>query len=108
MAVLSVVVLVTAIVLAATASVSAAARVSAAADAAALAAADTAAGFAVGDPCDRAATVAAANGADVTACSLDGLVATVACTDAGGLPVRAIAVAGPPDVRSAGADGGAA
>ncbi|SDH77841.1 hypothetical protein [Agrococcus jejuensis] len=75
----------------------ASARVDAAADAAALSAADAAAGWASDDPCTRAGMVAAANGATVVACSLEGLTATIVAADAGGLPVRATAVAGPPD-----------
>lgn len=87
------------IILAASIAVVAAARVDAAADAAALAAADTLAGFATGDACDRATLVANANGAQLTACTIDGLVVTVSCADAGGLLVAATAVAGPPSER---------
>lgn len=72
-------------------------RAAGVADAAALAAADTLAGFAAGDPCQRAGEVAAAQEASVESCALDGLVATVAVrTTFGGIPVRAIARAGPP------------
>ncbi|WP_186329487.1 Rv3654c family TadE-like protein [Agrococcus jejuensis] len=78
----------------------ASARVDAAADAAALSAADAAAGWSSDDPCTRAGTVAAANGASVVACSLEGLTATIVVADAGGLPVRGTAVAGPPDARA--------
>lgn len=77
------------------------ARLDATADAAALAAADAAAGWVSDDPCSRATLVATANGATVAACTLDGLTVTVVVADAGGAPVRATAVAGPPD----GADG---
>ncbi|MFM9876428.1 MAG: Rv3654c family TadE-like protein, partial [Rhodoglobus sp.] len=48
--------------------------VAAAADAAALAAADVAVGRVAGYPCEVATRVAAANGASVTACTVDGLV----------------------------------
>lgn len=51
--------------------------VAAAADAAALAAADSASGLAPGHPCEVAALVAAANGASVGGCEVDGLVVTV-------------------------------
>lgn len=72
-------------------------RAAGVADAAALAAADTLAGFAAGDPCQRAGEVAAAQSATVESCVLDGLVATVAVrTSFGGIPVAAIARAGPP------------
>lgn len=71
--------------------------VAAAADAAALAAADVAVGRAPGSPCVIAARVAAANGASVTACELDGLVATVSAgRTVLGLLVSATATAGPP------------
>lgn len=49
----------------------------AAADAAALAAADGASGLEAGHPCELAGRVAGANGAAVTSCAVDGLVATV-------------------------------
>jgi len=52
-------------------------RLAAAADAAALAAADAASGAVPGVPCTRAAEVAEAGGASLTACVVDGLVATV-------------------------------
>jgi secretion/DNA translocation related TadE-like protein len=48
-----------------------------AADAAALAAADTASGLATGVPCDTAARAAQLNGANLVACTVDGLIATV-------------------------------
>lgn len=70
---------------------------SAAADASALAAADVAIGIVSGEPCAVARTVAAANGAQLVACELDGLVATVAVTVAGGgLLADSSATAGPP------------
>ena len=70
--------------------------VAAAADAAALAAADVAVGRASGFPCEVAARVAAANGASVTACVLDGLVATVTVSRSlAGIAVSATATAGP-------------
>jgi secretion/DNA translocation related TadE-like protein len=70
--------------------------VGAAADAAALAAADVAVGRVAGIPCAVAARVAASNGAAVTACRLDGLVATVtAGRTILGVEVTARATAGP-------------
>lgn len=70
--------------------------VAAAADAAALAAADVAVGRAPGFPCEVATRVAA-NGASVTACSVDGLVATVSASRILlGIPVVSTATAGPP------------
>ena len=72
-------------------------RVKDAADAAALAAADVAVGLVPGAPCEVAAAVAEANGAAMTACEVNGLLATVT---AGvlvlGLPVTATSTAGPP------------
>lgn len=71
--------------------------VAAAADAAALAAADVAVGRAPGFPCEVATRVAAANGASVTACKVDGLVATVSASRfLLGIPVVSTATAGPP------------
>jgi len=71
--------------------------VAAAADAAALAAADVAVGRAAGSPCVVAAHVAAANGASVTSCTLDGLVATIVASRLVlGFSVSATATAGPP------------
>lgn len=71
--------------------------VAAAADAAALAAADVAVGRAAGSPCEVAARVAAANGASITSCELDGLVATVtAARPVLVFAVTATATAGPP------------
>ena len=67
-----------------------------AADAAALAAADTLSGAVAGSPCDQAAVVAHANGAEVDACALDGLVATVRVVGSViGFRVTATATAGP-------------
>lgn len=71
--------------------------VSAAADAAALAAADVAAGIVPGYPCDAARAVAAANGAELGSCELDGLVATVSASRLIlGIAVTSRATAGPP------------
>lgn len=73
------------------------ARAASAADAAALAAADTASGREPGTPCDNAARIAALHGAALTACLLDGLVATVAAeVPAPLVVVSARATAGPP------------
>lgn len=72
-------------------------RVASVADAAALAAADAASGAITGDPCARAAEVAGAQRASVSACAVDGLIATVTvATVFAGLPARASARAGPP------------
>ncbi len=72
-------------------------RVKDAADAAALAAADVAVGLVPGAPCDLAATVAEGNGAEVLACRVDGLIATVtAGVTVLGLPLTATSSAGPP------------
>ncbi|MCR2783989.1 MULTISPECIES: Rv3654c family TadE-like protein [unclassified Microbacterium] len=72
-------------------------RLAGAADAAALAAADAASGAVAGVPCERAAQVGATVGAEVIACELDGLVATVTLgATYGVLPVSAAARAGPP------------
>ena len=72
-------------------------RAAAGADAAALAAADAASGAVTGIPCDRAAQLAAAGGAGLDACTLDGLVATVTVSiPAGPLHATASARAGPP------------
>lgn len=71
--------------------------VAGAADAAALAAADVAVGIHPGFPCEAAGRVAAANGADVLECELDGLVATIVVgRHILGIPVTATATAGPP------------
>lgn len=72
-------------------------RVAGAADAAALAAADAASGAVLGVPCERAAQVAAAAGASVGSCEVDGLIATVSVSAPwGALPAVATARAGPP------------
>lgn len=67
-----------------------------AADAAALAAADTAMGAVPGEPCANAARLAAAGGAELLECRIDGAVATVLVGRAvlGG-SARAAATAGP-------------
>lgn len=68
-----------------------------AADAAALAAADARVGAVTGFPCERAAEVAAANGATMRSCTVDGLIATVTVTRlVGGFELVEIATAGPP------------
>lgn len=72
-------------------------RLAGAADAAALAAADAASGAVAGVPCERATEVAVAAGVEVSACDLDGLVATVRVSAPfGGFAASAIARAGPP------------
>ena len=72
-------------------------RIIGAADAAALAAADGASGAVAGVPCDLAARVAGAGGATLTACSIDGLVATVTVAGRSGvLTFEARSTAGPP------------
>ena len=72
-------------------------RAAAAADAAALAAADAASGAVTGIPCERADQLAAAGGAGLAACTLDGLIATVTVIiTAGPLHATASARAGPP------------
>ena len=71
--------------------------VAAAADAAALAAADAASGRIPGYPCELASRVAAANGAAVGSCTVDGLVVTItASRSILGIAVSARATAGPP------------
>lgn len=75
-------------------------RAAGAADAAALAAADAASGAvpASDDPCALAARVAAASGATLTVCTLDGYVATVQVEAAyAGLAAVSRARAGPPE-----------
>lgn len=75
-------------------------RAAGAADAAALAAADAASGAipASADPCVLAATVAAASGARLTDCVLEGFVATVQVEAAyAGLVAVSRARAGPPE-----------
>lgn len=75
----------------------------AAADAAALAGADTALGTASGLPCDRAADVAAADGAHLIDCVQNGVVVTVrVAVQVVGLPVAGRARAGPPVDRQVG------
>ena len=69
-----------------------------AADSAALAAADARVGAVTGYPCERAAEVAAANGATMTSCTVDGLVATVTVQrQLAGFTIRQTATAGPRD-----------
>lgn len=71
--------------------------VAGAADAAALAAADAAVGIVAGFPCEVAGRVAAANGAALDACEVDGLIVTVVTSRSMlGIPVTAAATAGPP------------
>ena len=75
-------------------------RTAAAADAAALAAADASSGAIVTgeEPCALAARVAAASGATLVSCVLDGLVATVQVESAyAGLAAVSHARAGPPE-----------
>lgn len=68
-----------------------------AADAAALAAADTASGALPGVPCEAASRTAEGNGASLTACSVDGLIAAVAVArEVVGMTIDARARAGPP------------
>ena len=75
------------------------ARAAAAADAAALAAADALSGYADGSPCGLAQEVAAASGARLGACVVDGLEARVTATvPIGPLTASAAAIAGPPTV----------
>lgn len=67
------------------------------ADAAALAAADAASGAVSGVPCERAEQLATRGGATLAACTLDGLVATVAVSAPfGTLTASARSRAGPP------------
>jgi secretion/DNA translocation related TadE-like protein len=71
--------------------------VAGAADAAALAAADVRVGVTGGFPCDVAGEVASANGARLTACVVDGYIATVSVERSVlGFAVSARATAGPP------------
>ena len=80
---------------------SARARAAGAADAAALAAADIAVGILPGIPCVAAASVAAANGAELTDCQPDGAVLTVRVTvSVLGFSVPVVATAGPPGTRA--------
>lgn len=72
-------------------------RVIGAADAAALAAADAASGAVAGAPCVLAAHLAAAGGARLDSCVVDGLVATVAVSaNIGPARFTARSRAGPP------------
>lgn len=72
-------------------------RIASAADAAALAAADAASGAVPGVPCERAEEVASAAGAELVACDLEALVATVSVSAPfGGWEASASARAGPP------------
>lgn len=72
-------------------------RIIGAADAAALAAADGASGAVPADPCSAAAAVAGSMGGTLTACALDGLVATVEVSGGfGSIPFSARSTAGPP------------
>ena len=72
-------------------------NVASAADAAALAAADARVGIVTGYPCDRAAEVASANGATLTGCEVDGLIATVSVRRTIlGFALESAATAGPP------------
>lgn len=73
------------------------AQAAGAADAAALAAADVASGRQPGFACELASEVAAANGAEVRSCEVDGLVVTVSVgRGILGFTVAARATAGPP------------
>lgn len=75
-------------------------RAAGAADAAALAAADAVSGAIITDeePCALAARVAAASGATLASCTIDGLVATVQVQAAyAGLAAVSRARAGPPE-----------
>jgi secretion/DNA translocation related TadE-like protein len=70
--------------------------VAGAADAGALAAADIAVGRVPGVPCEAASRVAAANGASIVSCDVDGLIVTVtARRTLLGIAVTATATAGP-------------
>ena len=73
-------------------------RLAGVADAAALAGADAASGAVGGEPCERANEIAAASGAELAACELDGLVVTITVSAVfGRLPATASARAGPPE-----------
>lgn len=73
-------------------------RVANSADLVALATADAARGIIPGVPCEVAATTASMNEVEVAGCRLDGAVATVRVAAVfAGLPVEAVATAGPPD-----------
>jgi len=72
-------------------------RLSGVADRAALAAADAASGALAGDPCERAAQVAATADAELESCDIEGLVVTVAVAASfGSLPATVWSRAGPP------------
>ncbi|MBW4033721.1 MAG: hypothetical protein HIU88_13840 [Acidobacteria bacterium] len=72
-------------------------RVVGASDLAALAAADTASGAVAGEPCERAARVAAAANAVVSSCQIDGLVVGVTVVGSfAGIPITSRSRAGPP------------
>lgn len=78
-------------------------RLAGSADAAALAAADVASGAvaSAGSPCEVAATVAAASGARLQDCRLDGFVAIVQVSAAyAGITAVARSRAGPPEVAA--------
>lgn len=72
-------------------------RVIGAGDLAALAAADAASGAIAGEPCEVAGRVAAAGGARLTNCAVDGLVVDVTVAGSlSGIPITARSRAGPP------------
>lgn len=72
-------------------------RAAGAADAAALAGADTVSGIHVGDPCEQAARLAAANGAALMSCEVAGMtVDVIVATSVLGFGITAQARAGPP------------
>lgn len=78
-------------------------RVAGAADAAALAAADVTIGLVPGVPCSVASVVAAANGATVRACRIDGSVVTVQLViTVLGVEITGTATAGPESERPTG------
>lgn len=96
-AVLAVILVVALAMLTLSAGLAARQRVTASADAAALAAADVALGVVPGSPCQLAERVAAANGAGLVRCELDGTTATVvAVGHFAGVELRATSRAGPP------------
>lgn len=75
-------------------------RLAGAADAAALAAADAVSGAVSGEPCARAAEIAATAGAQISACELEGLIATVTVSAPFiGFAASAKARAGPPPAK---------
>jgi hypothetical protein len=96
--VLGAVVLLTAVLLPLLAALVVGRAVQGAADAAALAAADTASGAVAGIPCAAAAEAARLNGAAVTVCTVEGMIASVtAARGYLGFELGAQARAGPPD-----------